>query len=278
VASRASGVILTLFLLQGWGMLLVIALFAVSGETISGSAGLVWAALAGVLGMVSLGCLFLALTRSPMGLVVPFTALLGAGIPAVVGIASGEPTAALTGIGIMVALVAVVVVSMPAPVGATHGARPERKGPLDWLLIVAAGGSAAAWYLTTDRAHEEGLGTISTLLVVRIVSIATIGSAFALTWLRARTRGTHGPRFTRRILGITLVASLADTLGTVSYLNAIAVGALSVTVVLISLHPVATAVLARVVLHERLSRVRIAGVALAVAGAALIGLGEVAAG
>ena len=45
------------------------------------------------------------------------------------------------------------------------------------------------------------------------------------------------------------------------------------TVVLVSLYPVSTALLARIVLHERLSRVRVVGVGMAVLGAALMGLG-----
>ena len=46
-------------------------------------------------------------------------------------------------------------------------------------------------------------------------------------------------------------------------------------VVLSSLYPVSTALLARAFLHERLGPVRVVGVALAVAAVALIGLGSV---
>lgn len=278
MTSRAAGVVVTLVLLQGWGVVLVGGLFLISGETIEGTAGLDWAALAGVLGMVSLGCLFQALTRSPMGLVVPLTALLGAAIPAIVGVVSGESLGAVTALGMVMALTAVVVVSMPGRSAAPHSGRPERKTPLDWALILGAGGAAAGWYLATDRAHDGGLGTASTLLVVRAVSIVTIGAAFGVMWWRARARGKAVPRFTGRLVAIGLLASVADTSGTISYLAATAVGTLSVTVVLISLHPVATALLARVVLDERMTALRQAGVGLAVAGAALIGLGQATAG
>lgn len=277
MASRASGVIVTLFLLQAWGMVLVIGMFVLSGETLTGTHGLDWAALAGVLGMISLGCLFLALARNPMGLVTPLTALLGAAIPALVGVASGETLGIVTAVGIVIALVAVVVVSLPARAGRTTGPRADGKQPLDWLLILGAGTGAAGWYLATDRAHDAGLGTATTLLAVRLVSIATIGAAFIWARLRARARGSGSPRITPRLVLVGLIASLADTSGTVSYLAATSIGTLSVTVVLISLHPVFTTLLARVVLHERLTRVRQAGVGLAVLGAALIGLGAVSA-
>ncbi len=45
-------------------------------------------------------------------------------------------------------------------------------------------------------------------------------------------------------------------------------------VVLSSLYPVVTALLARAVLHERLGPVRLLGVGLAVAGVMLIGVGS----
>jgi drug/metabolite transporter (DMT)-like permease len=45
-------------------------------------------------------------------------------------------------------------------------------------------------------------------------------------------------------------------------------------VVISSLYPVSTAILARLFLHERLGPLRTAGVALAVGGVVLIGLGS----
>jgi drug/metabolite transporter (DMT)-like permease len=77
----------------------------------------------------------------------------------------------------------------------------------------------------------------------------------------------------RLLLPLGALGGFTDTSGTLLYVGATTFGSLSMTVVLVSLYPVATAILARVVLHERLSRVRLMGVGLAILGVMLIGLG-----
>ena len=81
----------------------------------------------------------------------------------------------------------------------------------------------------------------------------------------------------RRVVGLSFLTGLGDTGGNIFFIVASGGGALSVTVVLASLYPVGTALLARVVLRERRSPVRIAGVALAIVGAVLISAGSVGA-
>ena len=279
VASRAAGVLVALFMLQAWGSVLAIGLFVLVREASPAVDGLVWAVVAGAAGIGGLGCMFLALSRSAMGLVSALAALTGAALPAVVGVFNGDPMNAVLGLGMAVALVAIVVISLPEGLGgrptvpAFHGSRP-----VEWLLIVGAGVGSATFFLTTDRAHEAGMGTATTLMAVRLTSFGLVSMALLVAWLRARRPGRRPVRIGRLAVVLGLVAAVGDTFGTVTYLGAVAAGTLSVTVVLVSLYPVSTTLLARMVLHERLSRVRVAGVGMAVLGAALMGLGASAGG
>jgi drug/metabolite transporter (DMT)-like permease len=287
VSSRAAGVLVALFLLQAWGMVLTTALALVAREPTPATDALTWAVIAGAVGVTGLACLFLALSRSAMGLVSPLAALMGAVIPAVIGIASGEQVSLILGVGITVALLAIVLISLPEGIGgrpvvpAFHGSRP-----VEWILIVGAGFGSAGFYLATARAHDAGLGTATTLLAVRVTSFVLVGVALFVAWIRSRAAGSAGPggaaisvrrgvRIPRVAIVLGLLASMGDTLGTITYLGAVSVGTLSVTVVLVSLFPVTTALLARIFLHERLSRIRLIGVGLALAGASLIALGAV---
>ncbi|RKY14877.1 MAG: EamA family transporter, partial [Planctomycetota bacterium] len=64
-----------------------------------------------------------------------------------------------------------------------------------------------------------------------------------------------------------------DLGGNLFFVLAGAEGELAVVIVLTSLYPIGTAILARIFLHERLSPLRMLGVGLAVLGVILIGLG-----
>ena len=81
------------------------------------------------------------------------------------------------------------------------------------------------------------------------------------------------PLPTGRLRWMLFGAGSLDVLATGLYGVATTRGALSVVSVIASLFPVVTVVLARVLLHERLHRLQVAGVALAISGVVLIAAG-----
>jgi drug/metabolite transporter (DMT)-like permease len=74
-----------------------------------------------------------------------------------------------------------------------------------------------------------------------------------------------------RLPALGLVGVL-DTTANLLYASASTAGVVSVAAVLASLYPVVTVMLARVVLHERLTRIQASGVASALVGVALIAM------
>ena len=275
--SRVGGVIVALVMLQAWGVMLTMTLLPFVQEPAPALGGVAWASLAGLIGVSGLACMFLALSRSAMGVVSPLVAVMGAAIPALVGIVSGDPVSLALASGFVAALVAIVLISLPEGAdGRPVTSSIERTRPVDWLLILGAGLGASGFFIATDQAHEHGLGTVTTLVSVRLTSGALVGAAFVVIWLRSLRSSRRRPiRITRVALGLGALGAVFDTFGTIAYLEATALGTLSVTVVLSSFYPVSTALLARVILRERLSRLRLAGVGLAVVGAALIGLAAI---
>jgi drug/metabolite transporter (DMT)-like permease len=67
-----------------------------------------------------------------------------------------------------------------------------------------------------------------------------------------------------------MLAGLGDLGGNVFFVLATQVGELAVAVILSSLYPVVTTILAAALLHERLRRIQVAGVALATISVVLL--------
>jgi drug/metabolite transporter (DMT)-like permease len=271
-------VLVALLVGQSVGLVLSVTLLLLSAEARPPDAALGWAVLAGTLGVGGLGCLYLALSRGTMGIVAPLSAVIAATVPAIVGIAGGDRLGSLVIAGMVAALAAVVIITLPdrrlgTPMLPTYHGSRVREG----LLIVGAGLGFAGFFLGIDASHAEGGAIWWPLLGVRTAGLTLVTSAtLVLVGLRRAPRMRVGPA----ALAMASLAALGDLGGNLFFLLASGQDEreLGVVVVLASLYPVATALLARLVLHERLGRVRLAGVALAVAGVALISLGKVVGG
>jgi drug/metabolite transporter (DMT)-like permease len=74
-------------------------------------------------------------------------------------------------------------------------------------------------------------------------------------------------------LRLVLGVGFLDTISNALFLYAAQRGSLTVVAVLSSLYPVATVILARSVLHERLTRLQLGGFVLAMGATAMIGAG-----
>ena len=259
---------------QALGVLLSVFMVVVSAEPVPGVTALLWASAAGTSGLIGLSSLFLALSRGTMGLVAPLTAVIAAAVPALIGVVTGDQLDPAAMMGMLLALAAVVAVATPDRDGTPGGLTRSRNGRLaEWGLVLFAGLGFAGFFLGVDRALALGAGPWWTLVTSRSASLCIIALLGAVLVARGRAPSASG---TRAVLPLLAASALGDTGGNLFFVLSRSETTLAISVVLSSLYPVSTAILARIVLHERLSRQALLGVALAVCGVVLIGLGSTA--
>ncbi len=277
IASRRSNVLVTLLMTQVIGLLATAGLLALSSEELPRVTALAWAGLAGLSGVAGLGSLYLALSRGTMGLVAPLAALVGAALPALVGIVNGEHASPVLLSGMVLALCAVVVISLPDSTSAAQAAERGTSARSELLLILFSGFGFAGFYLFIDQSRANGGETWWPILIVRLAGLSIVLAGLVGLIVRSAARG-RGDRPSLRVpltlLPLLVLSGLGDLGGNLFFLLANAAGSLAVAVVLSSLYPVVTALLARVFLHERLSRLRLVGVGAAIGGVLLIAVGQ----
>ncbi|MEO6350190.1 MAG: EamA family transporter [Candidatus Limnocylindrales bacterium] len=274
--SRYTSVLAAMLASQGLGFFAVLAVLSFSGESAPGGDSVLWALFAGFSGVGGLGFFYLALSRGTMGVVAPLAALIGAGVPVLVAIASGEPAPLLRISGIGLALLAVVLISVPSKPADAAGKRALRLDLRELPVVVLAGLGFAGFFIGIDQASSVG-AIWWPLTIVRLAGLALVVGAIAVSVARGRSGHWSGraaqalgvDRFRASGRGLSFalplfaLTGMGDLGGNVFFVLARQTDALSVAVVLSSLYPVVTTLLAALFLHERLSRGQLAGVVLA---------------
>jgi drug/metabolite transporter (DMT)-like permease len=270
--SRRRAVLAVLFISQGTGLALIATVIAIRGFDPSAGASLWFAAIAGTVGMVALAAFYRGLAIGAMGVVAPISGFAAA-IPVIVGVAGGERPEPLQWVGISVALLGIALVAREAPVktpaamgnpeAVAPQAEPARgRAPLAagvGLALIAALGFGAFLTLMDFAADPDPL--LATL-VSRTASV----SVLALAVLVARPSMNVGRRDGLIVMGIGCLDLTANAL----YAIATTEGLLSVVAVLGSLYPLVPAVLAWLILKERISGVQRVGSVLAIGGALML--------
>ncbi len=217
----------------------------------------------GLVGPISLGLLYRGLASGRMSVVAPITAVVAAVVPFTWGLLHGERPGAVAIAGVIVALVAVGLIS-GAPAHPDAGLGPVH--PASGVVPAAAAsgfGFGVVYVLLGSTTPRAGLWP---LVVARPVAI--VAAAIAITVLARRNRSAARPALLpeRGSWLVVAGAGVLDVAANGTFVAATQRGLLSIVAVLSSLYPASTVVLARVVLGERLHRAQIAGLALAVAG------------
>lgn len=259
LATRRLPSIVVVWISQIFGLLLISVVVLATGAWHASPQYWPWALLASVSGAVGLICFYRALATGSMGVVAPIAGLGGL-IPLAAGLTSGERFSQLATVGAVAILAGVIFASGPE-LSAEGNVRPL-------LLAVAAAVLFGISLLAIARGSAHS--TLMTIAGMRIFSVSLIGVGLALA-----RKAVAAPRSeVRRLLPLMAAGGVLDVSANLTYGASSTTGLLVVAAVLGSLYPVVTAVLAAIVLHERLRRIQYAGVALAVAGLALLSLGQ----
>ncbi len=240
------------------GLALLLILPLLGGSPTRGA--IVWGLLAGVFGGSGLVLFYRALAGGMMSVVAPVSAC-GAIVPVVFGWLLGEQPGTLAYGGMLAALAGIVLVSLQPESGTRTGSR--------WVSLLQALGAALGFglfFVLVDRGADTP--NASALWVIAGARASSLPWLFTIG---AISRDV--PRWPGRSIVPIGIIGIMDTTANVLFALASAGGTLGVVAVLGSLYPVATVMLGRVVLQERLNRPQLAGVVLALAGVAMLAMG-----
>ncbi len=212
-------------------------------------------AIAGVLGFGALIVFFKALQGGVMSIVAPTTSAVAGLLPVTAGLfLFGEQPGLLGIIGAGVALIAIVLLSTSDTPN-----KSELTNRQSLALATVAGTGFGSFFVVIGQTDiTSGLWPLAG---ARAISIP-IGIALVLL--------TRSAKAQVGALRIAIVSGVLDMAGNILTLLALQRGLLSLIGVLASLYPASTVILARVVLHERMTRKQLSGIAMALLGVALI--------
>ena len=254
--TRRLGTFTVLFVSQPPTLVLIAAVAIVRGVPLRPGPWIVAGVLAGLIGLIGLAAVYRGMAIGVVS-VVSTIAATGPVVPVLVGLTVGERPGGLQLAGMALALGGVALLAFdrrPAQPGRrlVPGAGLALLAALAFgIFLVAirfASRPDAVWGVLATRA-----GSVSALLLLGL-------------WFRSRVN------LRRPDLPTLFAVGVLDVGADVFLAFATTIGLLSVVSILSSLYPVATVVLARILLDERMARLQQLGIGLAFAGVVLISL------
>jgi len=251
VGARRANAFLFTAIVHSSGLVVVGTLALMTRAPFPGNASLGWSLIAGSVAGIALALFYRSLASGNMGLVAPVAAVLGAAIPAMVtAFAEGFPGYRRV-LGFVLAGIGVWLISR---IEGSAG-RPEGIG-----MAVLAGIGFAGFYLCIHQADNA-----SALWVAACSRSASLLVTAAIVLFGRQFRAVPAS-----MLAIAVLAGIIDITGSVVFIRAAQIGRLDDAVVLSSLYPAVTVVLARVFLHEHFSRARTIGMVAALVAVPMI--------
>jgi drug/metabolite transporter (DMT)-like permease len=216
-----------------------------------------WGTISGVGSGLGTVALYWGLSTGAMNVVSPLAAVISAVLPALVGVALGERVSPLALLGIVLAVPALVMVSLTG--GREHG--PDRSAaPIVAGLV--AGGGFALLFIALERAGTAAsawpLVPGQAVAIIIVTLFVAARCPHRSTWLASLRWG--------------VVAGPLSGVANLLYLAATGHGQLAVVAVLTALYPAITVALAAALLHERMSRLQAIGLLIAAVSVTMISI------
>jgi drug/metabolite transporter (DMT)-like permease len=265
-------------------LVLMVVLALAQHASLPSRTTILWALLAGGIGGFSLAIFYRALAEGKMGLTAPIAALLGAAIPTLADIAIEGAPHAWTFAGFALAIVAIWLITraeparkpepddklnewgralLPVPTQPCDQIDDEEKTgavPKGVAVAALAGVGFAAFYLCIRQAGAGSplwIAAVSRLASFIVTAVAVISTGAPI---RLDLPGA----------AMAAVAGSFDITGSALFIFASQHGRLDEAVVISSLYPAVTVILARLVLKEHFSRWRFIGLLAALAAVPMI--------
>lgn len=257
-ASRSVPSPIVTLLGQATSLVLLVGGVLLIGTPLASAHDLWWGAAGGAAGGLALSAFYRALSSGAMTVVAPTTAIVSAVVPVIVGLLMGERPSSTALIGIVVACLAVALVS--GAIGVSH-----QKTPLPILLLAASAGVGFGFIFVAlaRTANDSGLWP---LVSARAASLPVVAIVVGVT--------RSGRGSLRAMIWLVLASGVLDMAANLFYLEASHRGLLSIVAVISSMYPVATVCLAFGLDHEHVSKTQAAGLAFAASALVLVSLGS----
>jgi drug/metabolite transporter (DMT)-like permease len=263
IASRKLSSVLVTAVAGIVGFVFLLTMVPFFGATFSQQAVVAGIA-AGVASAVGITALYASLAIGPISIISPFGAVLGALVPLTFGFFIGDRFGPLGWLALALILVAVVLVGF---VPGADVRLPSAKGLA--LAFVAGAGIGTILIALKFSPSDSGLASV---LVMRLVSAGLLNILLLATWLRLRRGNGSSPKsiIAGKFWWAVIAAGIFDSSANIFFTLALRSGSISVVSVLTALYPLGTIILARLILKERIARIQMFGVLLALSGSAIL--------
>ena len=240
---------------QAIGLVVALAASLAFGFRLASPVDLLWGALAGVSGAAGIAALYSALASTVVAVASPLAAVTGAVIPVLLGVAGGERPGAAAWVGMVLGACAIVLLTG----GSSKSARGEAVRRAAFLGALAGLGFGLFFFAVSRTSHASGLWP---LVAARVATVSLVTLFVILTRSPMRLSAASVP--------MVVLSGTLDMSANIAFLLASRSGMLSISAAVAALYPGPTVILAWIVLREKVTPLRVAGLALALAGVALI--------